>query len=129
MIVLRPSPIAFRPTNAPRVHVDDFFAEVVLDSFTVRFRRIANGDLVGGDITIDAPIQDEFAIGSDVLDQLRALAVALLEQKINPDTIRCPDCRAILSIPIAPHPRTVAEVLCGPKHEVRFDDGSAFVST
>ena len=58
-----------------------------------------------------------------------AIAVALLEQKLNPDTIRCPDCRAILSVPIAPHPRAVTEVLCGPEHEVRFDDGSAFVST
>lgn len=133
MIVLRPSPIAFHAITAPRVTVSDQGAEVVIDFYVIRFRRVENGDLVGGDIFIDLDsavrVLERDHIGTDLIDQLRALAVALLEQKLNPDTIRCPDCRAILSIPSAPHHRAVTEVLCGPKHEVRFDDGSAFVST
>lgn len=129
MIVLRPQPIAFRPTCAPRVCVDALFAEVVVEPFMVRFRRAENGDLVGGDVAIVAPLPDDFPIGSDTVEQVRALAVALLEQKLNPDTVRCPDCRAILSVPIAPYPRSVTEVLCGPTHEVRFDDGGAATST
>ena len=131
--LIRPTPIVFRATSAPRVTLSDRGAEVLIDFYAIRFRRIDNGDLVGGDVFIDVDMAvrvcEEEHVGADLIDQLRALAVELIARALDPDLVKCPGCGTILSIPVAPHRRAVTEVLCGPKHEVRFDDGGAFTST
>ncbi len=124
-ITIRPAPIEIGSITAPRVTISDLGAEVMIASYAVRFRRTTNGDLVGGDVFIIDPWSSEIAIGSDLIDQLRDLAVELINRSVDPELMRCPECGAILIVPVALDQRRVTEVVCGPKHQVRFDDGSA----